>query len=943
MSLLGIDITGGTLIVGALTGLAYGMLAIGLILVYRATRIINFAHGEIGAFCALVMAKLVLDDGWSYLPALGVALALGVVIGMAWERFVIRPLFDRPRLVLLIATIGISQVMSGAQQVLPRIKHQGPFPLGIHTFWHVGGTVLNGGHVLLLIVVPLVALALTAMWRSELGLAIRATSDNIDAARLSGIPIHRLSTIVFALAGGLAALTFVLVNPVRGQTAGIIGVSLGPSLLLRALIAALAGRMWSMPQAMAGGIVLGMFEAVVLHNATADPGIVDVYLFVILVVLVLFRGLRDSERGSWSLAPAVAPIPRALLREGRMRAASLAPYAPLLLAAVAAPFVLSAASQQFTLAEMAIYGIAGLSVVLVTGWGGQLSLAQFAFVGLGAFMVPRLIGQGISFVPAVLLASATGAVAAVLVGLPALRVRGVQLAVVTLGFAVASSNWLFQSQLLTGGQTLLFVTPPKIGGLDLSDPRTYYFVCLICLLLLGGLLTHLRHSGFGRTLLAVRDNERSAQSMTIWPAAVKLACFGLSGAIAAFAGALLGGLLGSFTAADFPPALSLTLLAMAVMGGIAYASGAASAAGFVIAVPALVGPTVTNWFGNNQGILGLLGGFGLCAFLIKEPGGLAGRLAQSRERLLRRMAGRAPVPDGGLPTTPGLAQLARPADDDDADDGRPLEVHGVSLTYGGVRANDDVDLYADAGEIVGLIGTNGAGKSTLMNIISGFVSPDAGEVRLFGEDVTRMAAHQRAEFGVARVFQDAALYEGLTVRETIATALEATAHSTFVGSLLFLPGSIDAEADKDDRVEEIVAALGLADYVDRLTSALSIGTRRVVEIACAVAAEPRLILLDEPTAGIAQREAEAFAPVIRQLRDALGATVLIIEHDIPLIMSICDRVYAMSSGAVIAEGSPEAVRNDARVIAAYLGTDERSVQRSLHVRPDVPAVQTTPA
>jgi ABC-type branched-subunit amino acid transport system ATPase component/ABC-type branched-subunit amino acid transport system permease subunit len=943
MNVLGVDVTSGTLIVGAITGLAYGLLAIGLILVYRATRIINFAHGEIGAFCALVAAKLILDDGWSYLPAIAVALVLGVAIGVFWELVVIRPLFERPRLVLLISTIGISQVMVGAQEVLPSIRHTAPFPLGIHTLWHVGGTVLNGGDILLLIVAPIVALALAAMWRSELGLAIRATSDNIDAARLSGIPIRRVSTIVFALAGGLAALTFVLVDPVRGQSASTIGVALGPSLLLRALIAALVGRMWSMPQAMAGGVALGMFEAVVLHNATSDPGIVDVYQFVILVALVLFRGIKDSDSGSWSLAPAVAPIPRKLLADRRARAASVGPYLPLLVAAIAAPFILSRASQQFTLAEMAIYGIAGLSIVLLTGWGGQLSLAQFTFVGIGAFALPRLMGQGISFVPAVALTAGGGGAIAVLIGLPALRARGVQLAVVTLGFAVAAGNWLFQSQILTGGVTLQFVTLPKIGGLDLGDPRTYYFVCLVCLIALGGLLTHLRHSGFGRTLLAVRDNERAAQSMTIWPAAIKLACFGLSGAVAAFSGALLGGLLGSFTAADFPPALSLTLLSMAVMGGITYASGAALGAGFVVAIPALLGPTITHAFGDNQGLLVFLGGIGLCVFLIKEPGGLAGKIAQQRERVLLRMAGRRPVDPDVLPVARGLAELGATVDAGDESPVRPLAVRELSVAFGGVRANDAVDLYATTGEIVGLIGTNGAGKTTLMNAISGFVTPDAGQIKLFGEDVTRMGPHQRAEFGVARVFQDARLYQGLTVRETIATALEATAHSRFVGSLLLLPGSLVAEDVKDIRVEEIAAALGLTDHIDRLTATLSIGTRRVVEIACAVAAEPRLILLDEPTAGIAQREAEAFGPVIRQLRDALGATVLIIEHDIPLVMSICDRVYAMSSGAVIAEGSPETVRNDPRVVAAYLGTDERAVQRSLSVAPEVPAVQTTPA
>jgi ABC-type branched-subunit amino acid transport system ATPase component len=455
------------------------------------------------------------------------------------------------------------------------------------------------------------------------------------------------------------------------------------------------------------------------------------------------------------------------------------------------------------------------------------------------------------------------------------------------------------------------------------------------LLVLSAGLAHLKRSGFGRTMIAARDNPRSAEAMTIWPAAVKLSTFCLSGAIAAFAGGLLAGLLGSYTASAFLPGQSMTLLAMAVVGGIAYASGAALSAAAFIALPAIVGPTVNGWFGNNQGLLLLITGVGLIAILIQEPRGIAGRLALAREHFVRRQLARIRPGDEPelAPRSQDIVALAAEWADTAPGDERPLETHDVRVAFGGLIANAGVSIHADKGEIVGLIGNNGAGKTTLMNVISGFVKPVAGEVRLFGEDVTRMPPYQRAEFGVARVFQDARLFEGLTVRETIATALEFDQPSNMTGALLCLPGTLDAEFDKIERVEEVLAALNLEKYADSLTSTLSIGTRRVVEIACTIVASPRLILLDEPTAGIAQREAEAFGPIIRHLRDALGATIIIIEHDIPLLMSICDRVYAMGAGAVIAEGDPETVRSNPQVIAAYLGSDERSLQRSLHVTP----------
>jgi ABC-type branched-subunit amino acid transport system ATPase component len=261
------------------------------------------------------------------------------------------------------------------------------------------------------------------------------------------------------------------------------------------------------------------------------------------------------------------------------------------------------------------------------------------------------------------------------------------------------------------------------------------------------------------------------------------------------------------------------------------------------------------------------------------------------------------------------------------DDGSVIATYGLSVDFGGLAAVDDVEFHAMPGEVIGLIGTNGAGKSTLLNAIGGYV-PSRGSVRLLGREVSGLAPHRRARAGLGRTFQAATLFPELTVRETVQLALEARATTSFWGSLLFYPPSIGKERAKRAEASELIDFLGLGRYADRFIAELSTGTRRIVELASVLAVAPRVVCLDEPTAGVAQREAEAFGPLIKRIQHELDATLVVVEHDLPLIMSISDRIYCLEAGSVIAEGTAAAVRSDARVISSYLGTDDRAIQRS---------------
>ena len=922
-------------VVGAVIGLTYALLAAGLVLIFRASRVINFAHGQIGALCAGVLAKLVLDLHWNYFLALIAVLALGGAIGAALELGIVRRLFEAPRLLLFVATLGVSQLLLVFQYLLPKVNPAhgtSGFPSPLSWAWNVGGIRLVSPEIMVIVIAPVVVIAMGVfLTRTRTGLAIRAASDNADMSELSGISTRLVSTKVWIIAGGLSALTAVLLAPVQGTLVNTPSAALGPGLLMPALAAGLVGGMTSLPLTLLGGVAIGIAQSLLVVHFPTTPGVVDLFMFLAILTLVLVRRVRGQEdsSGQWSLAMRVAPMPERLRQVwwaanlGRIVAATVAVFAVLL------PLVVTEAGRIQVFSSVLIVAMVGLSVTVLTGWAGQLSLGQFAFTGLGAVTAAALVSRGYSFSVAVAYATAAGCLTALLVGFPALRVKGLFLAVTTLAFAVATNGWLLHLHVFTNGNPSFYFLPRStlFGFIDLTSQRAYYYLCLILLGIAAAITSRLRVSGIGRGIVAIRDNEPCASSFGLSPTVAKLSAFAFAGSLAALAGALYAGLHVYFGQANpngpsvFGPEQSLQIVAMTVIGGLGSVGGTLIGALYVVGLPAL--------FNNNPLVGFATSSLGLLVLLLYVPGGLASLAYRLRDALfavaLRRLP---PEPVSVLPPSAKVLPRRAEAEVSQAEAEHAVDARSVSVRFGGLTALSEVSIHAKVGEVVGLIGSNGAGKSTLMNVISGFQPTTAGSVALWDHDGTALSPHERARLGVGRVFQNARLFGDLTVRETVLVSLEVHERSEFVPSLLGYPPARRLERQRAVEAAQCIDFLGLGRYADAFISDLSTGTRRIVELCCLLARGSRLLLLDEPTAGVAQRETEAFGPLIQRIRAELNATVVIIEHDMPLVMAISDRVYCMDAGRVIAEGDPSSVRRDPAVIAAYLGTDERAIVRS---------------
>lgn len=619
----------GIVLLGLVLGGLYALLAIGIILVYRTNRIINFAHGELGAFAAVLVTQLIANDV-PYFVAVGAGFASGITAAALIEVLVIRRFVDAPRLILTVATIALSSLLIFAELIVPRLFGEAVLsstfttPLSGWSF-RIRPVVFDGNHILILVVVVLVILGLRLFFRSDYGVAVRASAENQERAALCGIPTKRVSTLIWAIAGGLSALAATLQAPVIGLQ---VGTLVGPGLLLRALAAAVIGRMTNLPVTVVAAMALSVLEQSVYWSYGRSTVVDAALLFVILAALLLQRKqfARTDEKASWQAVAAVRPIPAELASLAVVRWARLGLTALLAAVAIFVPPLLTS-SRQNLLAVIVIFCLVGLSLVVLTGWAGQISLGQFALVGIGGAVAGSLTHDaGWDLLLAMIAGGMAGAAAAFVLGLPALRIKGFFLAVTTLAFAVTTSSYLLVQEWLIPSSSI--GRPRLFQRADLENELTFYYLCLAVLVAVIFAMRGFRSSRVGRAVIAVRDNERAAQGYGVSATVTKLMAFAASGFVAGVAGALLVHHQHGLPTTQYAPQQSLSVFLITVIGGLGSVPGAILGAIYIKGTQYLLsGPYAF-----------LASGFGVLALLLVLPEGLGALLYRIRDAGLRRIA-----------------------------------------------------------------------------------------------------------------------------------------------------------------------------------------------------------------------------------------------------------------------------------------------------------------
>jgi sulfate-transporting ATPase len=758
--------------------------------------------------------------------------------------------------------------------------------------------------LLLFVIAGVLTVALWAATRlTPIGLALRATAENPLAASALGWSANAMGTLTWTLGAVLAGVAGILIAPLSA-----IDSTAMPLLVIPVLAAALLGGLSSFPLTLAAAIAIGIAQSLMTQYIDVQ-GLSTALPFAVIIAFLVIKG-----KGLPARAFVAERLPE--IGTGRMRPAVLVPMVVAMGWLIWVWFPLDFVDAlTITLAWALIL----LSVVVLLGYAGQLSLAQFALGGVAAFLAVRMIGDwGLGFTPAVILAVIATVPLGVLLALPALRTRGIDLAVVTLGVAVGLTAMLFTQGKLTGGTLGLPTGPRTLFGLDIDPilhPERYGLVVFGLFVVCALAVANLRRGIAGRRLIAVRTNERAAAALGINIFAAKLYAFAVAGALAALGGIFLAFKDQTLTLSTIEPVQSILAVAYAIVGGVGFVAGPLVGA-------TLVSGSVGSWLLNtlfdnpDPAWLNVVGGVSVLALVVLNQNGIISAHVDQLhwvERKLRRPK-QAKPPE---PVEVGEVQrtTVRPA---------ALEVSGLTVRFGAVTAVQDAGLRVEPGQIVGLIGPNGAGKTTFIDAVTGFVSPASGAIAIGGESLVSRSAHKRTRAGLSRSFQSLELFESSTVRENITIGSDRAGRAPWLSSLV-RPRAPELSAVAAAAVDE----LRLREYLDVTVSELPYGVRRLVAIARAIASGPSVLLLDEPAAGLSGTEVRELATVVRRLADEWGMGILLVEHDMGFVMGVCDQLTVLNFGHQIAQGRAADVRSDPAVIAAYLGVEDAEPERQV--------------
>ncbi len=977
-------IPGGVIVLGIVFGSLYALTALGLVLIYRTAKIINFAQAEMGAIGASSAIIAVTAFHWNFYIALPVGIIIAMLTGWAADALISWRFSKVPRLILTVVTIGLQQLFGVVAIVMPTpFHHLSPitsFSVPWHQPWHVGPVDFNANDLLVIIAVPVVLIAL--WWfleKTPTGTAIRASSDSQDRALLLGIPVRRLSRIVWMLAAGIAGIGAILAAPITFPSLGVIA---GPSSLLIPLAAAVVGGMESLPVTFVAAIVLGIFQQAAFWSYPKAP-FVDLAMFVVVIVSLLVQPytpiarrrktrVTGDELGDYIATREVKPIPPVIARLPVVRISKATLIALLLAAAIFIPVAMSE-SQLVLVANIVIFAIIAVSLVMLTGWSGQVSLGQFAFVGVGSAVTGALLVHAHVDMWLALVASAlTGAIAALVIGLPALRLPGLFLAVATLAFAVPVSTWLLNSSQFPLLNPNDVPRPVLFGKIPLTSSLAFYELCLA--VLVGSIIFvyNLRRSRTGRASIATRDNANAASSFSISTIKNRTLIFAISGALAGIAGGLYVIALQGIGSAGFPAEESLVVFTMVVLGGLGSITGAVIGAVYVQFVSTYLS-SAWQLLATGAGILIVLAiipeGLGYMFYRLRDvalnmitrgkdismvdsplSAGLAtgggdiitgsssepmaesaiSKTAMRLEALealdeAQREAARSQRPSDNVTlqeATDGVLPSSHSAGTDKSGDTpsvttsvQAITCTGVDASYGKVKVLSGINMHVDTGEILALLGTNGAGKSTVLRVVSGLLPADSGVVSLYGQDISHLSPIDRVRQGLVTVPGGQGVFPSLTVEENLQ-----------MGGWIYRRHDNGQLVSGRERVLDLFPAL--RNRLSVRAGLLSGGEQQMLAIAQSLLCKPKIILIDELSLGLAPAVVGVLLEAIRKLAEE-GMTIVVVEQSINIATAIAKRAIFLERGRVQFSGSTPSLAEQPNLLrSVFLRAASKSLRRS---------------
>ncbi len=922
-------------VIGLAFGCLYAAIGMGVVITYHGAGVINFATGAIAMWGTYIYAELretgdlvlpvaiiphrfSLADHVGFVPAFLIGVLVCAVLGLVSHLLVFKPLRAAPVLAKVVASVGILLFLQALVALQFGTASKAIAPIFGRRMLSVGGTQFPIDRIWLAICAIGVAIVLAAYFRwARFGLATSAAAENERATALAGYSPQLLAASTWILSSVVAGGLGILVSPATPLTSGTYALAVIP-----ALAAALIGRLRSIGITAAAGLALGAFQSVVTFQTSkpwwprwAITGLSDAVPFVLIIIGLFIWGDRLPTRGAVQI-PRLPSVPRHAPR---------AVVVVLATAVGAAAILITAGGYRFGVITSMAMTVIMLSFVILTGFIGQISLAQSAIAGVGGYTLSKLtMDLGVPFPLSVLASSLVAAMFGVVIGIPALRVRGANLAVVTMAAAIALERFVFRNPELTkpAGNP---IKKPTLFGLNLAIQsgrnvaRWQFGLAVLIVLVIAALAVgNLARSASGRRFLAIRSNERAAAAAGVDVAANKLVAFAMSSFLAGLGGSLIGYSRGQLSADSFTAAAGLGFLAFAYLGGITSVKGAIVGGTLV---PLGVGFVLLDRLLDLGNSYGVFGGLSLILTAVMNQEGIAGATRKARRTpqtstpdaldkrstlvLAPTQGASAMQKTGSTLGTPARAETSEVA----------MRASGIGVRYGGVVANDDITLEVRAGQIVGLIGPNGAGKTTFIDAVSGF-TPFVGSLQLAGQDIAKLSPHSRTRAGLSRTWQSIELFSDLTVVENLqVTNDRLTARSVMWDVIAPSRGTtVDVTWPLD--------LLGLADQARADPSTLSYGKQKLVGVSRALANNPRVLLLDEPAAGLDTEESRALGRRLSAIAER-GIAVLLVDHDMGLVLDVCDYVYVLDFGRIIAQGRPAEVRANPTVIDAYLGTGAR--------------------